>query len=225
MKASTIAPALFAATMLAMSPSDAIAGPLAVTSYDMPNGDGTAAGGSFNYWDKFYSGSGATTVDGAPLSGGKGDLTDGIVSSQPWYLVENTAGDGPYVGWYKPATANPVVTFHLAGPSTVTDIAIHLDNSNVGGVFAPQAILVDGISQAFTAPAAGTVGWVDLSGLHLTGGSHSIEFDQAFSAWTFVDEVSFNGTPGVPEPATWSLLIAGFGMSGASLRRRRRAIA
>ena len=31
------------------------------SGYDMPNGDGTASGGSYNYWDKFYTGSGATT--------------------------------------------------------------------------------------------------------------------------------------------------------------------
>ena len=30
---------------------------------------------------------------------------------------------------------------------------------------------------------------------------------------------------GVPEPATWSLMIAGFGLSGAALRRRRRVLA
>ena len=28
-------------------------------------------------------------------------------------------------------------------------------------------------------------------------------------------------SPGVPEPATWSLLIGGFGLAGAALRRRR----
>jgi hypothetical protein len=33
---------------------------------------------------------------------------------------------------------------------------------------------------------------------------------------------AFNGTSGaVPEPATWALMIGGFGMAGAALRRRR----
>ncbi|MBS0332417.1 MAG: PEPxxWA-CTERM sorting domain-containing protein [Proteobacteria bacterium] len=32
-------------------------------------------------------------------------------------------------------------------------------------------------------------------------------------------------TGGVPEPATWALMIAGFGLAGASLRRRRAAAA
>lgn len=29
--------------------------------------------------------------------------------------------------------------------------------------------------------------------------------------------------PGIPEPSTWALLIAGFGMTGAAMRRKRRA--
>jgi hypothetical protein len=32
-------------------------------------------------------------------------------------------------------------------------------------------------------------------------------------------------SPGVPEPATWAMMIAGFGMAGAMLRRRRAAVA
>ena len=45
-------------------------------------------------------------------------------------------------------------------------------------------------------------------------------------------QVTEDGTPlnfalegGVPEPTTWSLLIAGFALAGAGLRRRRRAVA
>lgn len=47
------------------------------------------------------------------------------------------------------------------------------------------------------------------------------------AAFTFddivIDNVGFSPDPGgpVPEPSTWAMLIAGFGIAGASLRRRR----
>lgn len=41
----------------------------------------------------------------------------------------------------------------------------------------------------------------------------------------FLDDVSASITPSVPEPATWAMLILGFGFVGASLRRRDRAAA
>jgi hypothetical protein len=77
------------------------------SSYAMPNGYGTATGGNFNYWDLNYTGSGSTNVDGAPLSGGLGDLTDGIIASGRWNTVENGAGTGPYVGWQ---TVHPTIS-------------------------------------------------------------------------------------------------------------------
>ncbi|MBL8771099.1 MAG: PEPxxWA-CTERM sorting domain-containing protein [Phenylobacterium sp.] len=198
---------------------------IAVVSYDMPNGSGQASGGSFNYWDLGYSGSGSTNVDGAALTGGVGDLTDGVVATDYWFNVENSAGSGPYVGWYALRTLNPLITFNLASAANITQIDIHLDNSFVGGVFAPSAIWVDGVAQAFTAPAPGSIGTVSLTGLNLTGTSHTIQFFQANQGWTFVSEVDFIGTTAVPEPGTWALLIGGFGMAGAALRRRRAAAA
>jgi hypothetical protein len=195
------------------------------TSYDTPNGDGVAHSGSFNYWDKFYTGAGATTTDGAPLSGGHGDLTDGVVASDFWFNVENNAGEGPYVGWRGDlGVHDPLITFHFAGDPTIDTILIHLDNSLVGGVGTPSQILVDGVSQAFVGPAAGTIGTVTLGGLNLTGASHTLQFvqDPTF-VWTFVSEVSFfGGSGGVPEPHAWALMILGFGAAGAMVRRKRR---
>lgn len=196
----------------------ALAVSVPVVSYAMPNGNGQASGGSFNYWDLAYNGAGSTNVDGAALSGGTGDLTDGVVAGDFWYNVENGAGTGPYVGWYSVATLNPVLTFSFSGSPLITDIAIHIDNSRVGGVFAPAAILVDGVSQAFTAPAIGSIGWVSFSGLNLSGNSHSIEFRQD-GGWVFVSEIAFESA--VPEPASWAMLIAGFGLVGGTFRRRR----
>ena len=192
------------------------------TGYSTPNGDGRASGGTYNYWDLGYSGAGATTVDGAALTGGSGDLTDGVVASDFWFNVENGAGTGPYVGWYLPATADPLLTFHFAPSQLITSIGIHFDNSHQGSVVAPHQILVDGVSQAYTAPAAGTIGWSYLTGLNLTGNSHTVQFKQG-SGWTFVSEITFDGGRGVPEPATWGLMILGFGAAGSMLRRRRLA--
>lgn len=188
------------------------------TSYSMPNGSGQANGGSYNYWDASYSGSGAKTTDGAALTGGSGDLTDGIIAANTWNNVENAAGTGPYVGWLSNVTASPLITFNFSGNTTIDLVRIYLDNSFIGGVSAPGSILVDGVSQSFTPPVS--FGVVDLGGLNLTGGTHTVQFNYS-SPWVFVSEVQFFSTQSaVPEPGTWALMLTGFAVLGAALRRR-----
>nr|WP_243450482.1 PEPxxWA-CTERM sorting domain-containing protein [Polymorphobacter glacialis] len=39
-----------------------------------------------------------------------------------------------------------------------------------------------------------------------------------------LENFGFTAGTAVPEPASWALLIAGFGLTGAAMRRRRQAI-
>lgn len=210
------------ALVIAATAAPAFAAPIVVASYAMPNGSGQASGGTYNYWDRSYSGLGATTTDGAALSGGTGDLTDGVIASSLWYNTENVAGTGPYVGWRQGFVSDPLITFNFNPGAIINSIAIHMDNSQVGGVFQPPSIFVDGAAVAFNTLTPGTAGLVNITGLNLTGTSHTIQFlGQGNGAWTFISEVSFAGTSAVPEPASWALMIGGFGLVGVALRRRR----
>jgi hypothetical protein len=198
---------------------------LTPTSYDMPNGDGQASGGSYNYWDINYSGSGSTTTDGAALNGGLGDLTDGIITTQNWFSVENGAGTGPYVGW---RNINPTITFNFAEAVTFDKVRIHVDDSNgVGGVSVPDSVsFILGSTTAnyvVTDPSAGDPLWLefDLSSAKYTSSSLSLTLNRR-TEWVFVDEVEFLGTTGVvPEPGTVTLCIVG-GVGLLALRRRRK---
>ena len=185
-----------------------------ITSYDMPNGNGVASSGSFNYWDLNYTGSGATTVDNAPLSGGVGDLTDGVITTDNWFNVENVAGTGPYVGWR--AFADPTITLHLS-INQVDTIRIHADDADgAGGVNLPDGVYINGTLYDVDQDAAGLEPkWLEFDNLGLNTNTVTIQFD-FYNDWVFIDEIEVKGV--VPEPATMTAL--GFGALLAVRRRR-----
>lgn len=79
---------------------------------------------------------------------------------------------------------------------------LNLGTSFYGSVLAPNAVVTTSnfVEGTLVAKTLNQNGEVHLSNL---GGTYTV--------------------PGVPEPATWALMIGGFGLAGASLRSRRRA--
>jgi hypothetical protein len=174
--------------------------------------------GSITYWDDSYSGTGSVTTSLAPLSGGTGDLTDGVIATENWNVTP-----GPYVGW---RSIDPVITFAFVRAYSFTAATFHFDDSNGGGgVNPPRSIAVNGISAAITdlpggAPYSETL---DLTGLSPTD-TLEAQFFRTSGFWIMLSEVTFevSDPAPVPVPAAGVLLLGALG-GLAALRRRSAA--
>ena len=206
---------LVLAGLLLTSIASAFAAPLSVSGYDMING----YTGSYTYWDDTYSGSGSTTTDGAALSGGKGQLTDGIKATTNWYVAEAPAGPGPYVGW---ANVNPLIHFHFGALVTINTISFNFDDANgAGGVSSPASVTIGGNTYSVADPAGDAPFQFDVTGLNLNLADLDISINRN-NQWVFVSEISFDGSSrgsSIPEPGSLALL--GLGLFGLAKLRRR----
>jgi hypothetical protein len=199
--------------------------PLQPLSYDMINGGGQAQGALYNYWDKNYSGWGSVSGFGPKtttyenLSGGLGDLTDGIITSYHWYQIENISGTGPYVGWQLiengPIVRNLTITFHFQQTVTIDEIGFHADNENFyNNGKTPKRVEITTNSKAYGFDIPDDLDFnpkfFNFSGLDLQSDSVDITFyarggGGRAGEWVFIDEVTFNGVS-APLPSTLWLL-------------------
>lgn len=53
----------------------------------------------------------------------------------------------------------------------------------------------------------------------------SFELDAGGGYWEAVDNIRLTSVSAIPEPGVWALMIAGFGLAGAALRRNRASVA
>lgn len=111
------------------------------------------------------------------------------------------------------------------------------DNRRPGDTFtATDAGNALSITSTFTTDGAAVpndddgVAWSDLSysrfSLLLGPGSYNFNVTtQCESGCAAGFSIRLDSAPGVPEPDSWALLIAGFGLTGAVMRRRRMVVA
>lgn len=235
--------AVVAAMLLAPGAVQAV--PVMPVSYSTQNGEA----GAFTYFDDSYNGSGNTATALAALSGGLGDLTDGIIATDNWF---NTPG--AYVGWL---SIDPTITFYFSGPVNIDSVTFYFDDSNgAGGVSPPTQVQISTPATATAGPVpdpdsglpfaftfSGLLETIDSGSFSVPGiGVNVSSLEIRVSSlvadpispfinppvrspfWIMLSEVQFDDgrvVAAVPEPMTLSLL--GAGLAGIAAMRRRRA--
>lgn len=143
------------------------------------------------------------------------------------------AFSGPLPAPTDPLTGVIRVTYDADADQDPTDVGLDVVSLNFAGVPAQFSVysslgtslyfgsgLTTGGGFAVGAPGSFGVIIDDLGGTPVLGYAQYVT--DAGNYYTFKGDVT---VAGVPEPATWALLIAGFGLAGAGLRRRSFATA
>ncbi len=106
----------------------------------------------------------------------------------------------------------PFVNVPLDSP-----VLFRLDLQTAAGASGPSShALSDFAANSFKLPSTGAAFRLP-DGVTVNAGDYLVDN-------RFIDPLAPTGGAGAPEPASWTLMIAGFGLAGAALRRRRHSI-
>jgi len=132
------------------------------------------------------------------------------------------AFDGSYGGWDQLITAAGTYRFTFTVPgsgtasASATNASVHASNLNV------TSLKFDGLID-FTQTGFGSTKSWEANDLSIVGGAHFIEavIGNPTPSGHLAGTVAFDAGP-VPEPASWALMLGGFGLVGGTLRAASR---
>jgi PEP-CTERM motif len=106
--------------------------------------------------------------------------------------------------------------------STAASVTVWDDVGGTGNLLGSLNLTAQAFDNCGGDPSGDFCNWTAV-GVSFNGTAKSINF-AGTAGRTGFDNITFGTdtpTPGVPEPASWAMLIAGFGLTGAAMRRRR----
>jgi PEP-CTERM motif len=173
------------------------------------------------------AGGSGSCVDLDGSTGESGSLVSAFFTFNPGDIVslmfdlsgnQRGAGSDAFLGGFLFGTNTSLTNFTSGGAFAANNYGAY---NNIGGILLPSTILDTAGFQtynlSFTAVTGGTVR--SIVGQNYLGIAPGGAGD---NQGPLLDNLSLSITPGaVPEPATWMMMILGFGLIGSAMRRRK----
>jgi hypothetical protein len=220
------AKAIFAATISALA-IVSVAGAASAAELVVNGGFEDIGDAAFQNWGGYTFGAGFTPVlPGWTIVGGSVDVTTNASGWSPAYKGNDSLDiNGWTPGEISQTFADEAgqtytVSFAYSRNAAGAADPAALAQVSAGGVIDPVTATDGQFGSVHTGPGTGMT-WKTDSFTFVGTGSDTIDLKalNGTNGGVFFDAISVTGS--IPEPATWGLMILGFGGAGAMLRRRR----